>query len=101
MGRDGGLYSNPNEFQPERFDMDGTEAKSSHFAFTPFSAGPRNCIGQKFAVLEMKSTISKILRNFEISLANDTLNAPLVLSAELILISKNPLHFHIQQRIYE
>ena len=31
------------------------------------SAGPRNCIGQKFAVLEMKATVSKILRNFKLS----------------------------------
>lgn len=48
----------------------------------------------------MKSTISKILRNFEIHLADDTLNAPLILSAELVLISKNPLNFHVQQRNY-
>lgn len=48
----------------------------------------------------MKSTISKLLRNFEISLAEETLNSPLLLAAELILISKNPLYFHIQQRSY-
>ncbi|KAJ6639207.1 Cytochrome P450 4d1 [Pseudolycoriella hygida] len=56
---------------------------------------PRNCIGQKFAVLEIKSAISKLLRNFEISLAEETLNSPLILSAELILISKNPLNIYL------
>lgn len=98
MGRDSTLYSEPNEFQPERFENDSAESKSSHFTYTPFSAGPRNCIGQKFAVLEMKSTIAKLLRNFEIQLADDT--PPLVLSGELILISKDPLFFHVQQRSY-
>lgn len=100
MGRDSDLYSNADEFQPERFDVDSTENKSSHYMSTPFSAGPRNCIGQKFAVLEMKSTISKLLRNFEFSLAEETANSTLVLAAELILIPKNPLFFHIQQRSY-
>ncbi|XP_037029638.1 cytochrome P450 4d1-like [Bradysia coprophila] len=98
MGRDSTLYSNPDDFQPERFELD--VEKLSHFSYTPFSAGPRNCIGQKFAVLEMKSVIAKILRNFEIRLADDTLNAPLILSAELVLIAKNPLNFHIQPRNY-
>ncbi|XP_053951793.1 cytochrome P450 4d2-like isoform X2 [Anastrepha ludens] len=63
--RDPDYFPDPEAFKPERFNSE-SDAKISHFAYTPFSAGPRNCIGQKFAVYEMKSTISKILRNFEI-----------------------------------
>lgn len=33
----------------------------------PDHLGPRNCIGQKFAMYEMKSACTKIIRNFEIS----------------------------------
>lgn len=36
------------------------------FAFVPFSAGSRNCIGQRFALMEEKVVISWVLRNFKI-----------------------------------
>ena len=36
------------------------------FAYVPFSAGARNCIGQKFALMEEKVVLSKIIRRFEI-----------------------------------
>ncbi|XP_065366483.1 cytochrome P450 4d2-like [Calliphora vicina] len=63
--RDPDYFSNPDDFKPERFESESDE-KINPFAYTPFSAGPRNCIGQKFAMLEMKSTLSKMLRHFEL-----------------------------------
>lgn len=67
--RDPEYFPDPDAFKPERFSAEEiTEGanKINPFAYTPFSAGPRNCIGQKFAMLEMKSTISKVLRHFEL-----------------------------------
>jgi len=66
MGINASIWNDPREFQPERFELDNI-ASLSPFAYLPFSMGPRNCIGQKFALLEMKSLISKVLMNFEIS----------------------------------
>ena len=63
--RDPDYFYKPNDFIPERFSAESNE-KIAAFASTPFSAGPRNCIGQKFAMLEMKSTVSKVLRHFEL-----------------------------------
>ncbi|XP_037269503.2 cytochrome P450 4V2 [Rhipicephalus microplus] len=54
----------PNSFKPERF----MEAKSMHnFGFAPFSAGPRNCLGQKFALREEKILLTHVIRRFNVT----------------------------------
>ncbi|CAG9797889.1 unnamed protein product [Chironomus riparius] len=53
------VFENPDEFIPERFLKD-----LPAFAFIPFSAGQRNCIGQKFAMTSIKTNIINILRQF-------------------------------------
>ncbi|XP_030377910.1 cytochrome P450 4d2-like [Scaptodrosophila lebanonensis] len=64
--RDPEYYPEPEKFKPERFSNEENAAKINPFTYVPFSAGPRNCIGQKFAMLELKSTVSKILRHYEL-----------------------------------
>ncbi|KAJ3629676.1 hypothetical protein MTP99_014053 [Tenebrio molitor] len=58
-------YPKPEIFDPERFSLEN-QSQRHNYAFIPFSAGPRNCVGQKFAMLEMKATIIKILKKFKI-----------------------------------
>ncbi|XP_061386436.1 probable cytochrome P450 4ac1 [Musca vetustissima] len=63
--RDPRHYPNPTKFEPERFLPENSMDRHP-FAFVPFSAGSRNCIGQKFAILEMKAVLVALLSNFEI-----------------------------------
>ncbi|KAH8416603.1 hypothetical protein KR222_010998 [Zaprionus bogoriensis] len=102
MLRDPHEFYAPNEFRPERFaSCDTAQSQQQQpqphaFSNIAFSAGPRNCIGQKFAVLEMKSVISKVLQNYEL-LPLGPAPRPAV---SLVLRSANGIHMGMRSRLH-
>lgn len=98
MGLNPKLFDNPTKFRPERFDLDNVLEKKNNFSYLPFSAGPRNCIGQKFAMLDMKSVISKLLRHYRLELADEEKLAEPVIAVEVILKPINGINFHLIPR---
>lgn len=66
------LYPEPNKFIPERF-TEGNKKKRESVAYLPFGAGPRNCIGNRFALLEIKLTLANILSKFKFERCDKTI----------------------------
>ena len=58
--RDEKYYSNPDVFDPERFN-DENKKNIDPSIYMPFGVGPRNCIGSRFALLETKIIFYHIL----------------------------------------
>lgn len=86
------IYRDPESFRPERY-LAGDHIHP--FAHVAFSAGPRNCIGQKFAMLELKCTLSTLLRAFVMHPVEDFEPQ---LMAQLILNSRNGIQVRLTLR---
>ncbi|TAE91264.1 MAG: cytochrome P450, partial [Runella slithyformis] len=64
------LWENPNAFQPERFENEQAKARQK-FAHFPFGGGPRFCIGNNFAMMEMVLALVMIVQRFDFKLLNE------------------------------
>ncbi|KAG9157621.1 hypothetical protein Leryth_014133 [Lithospermum erythrorhizon] len=68
--------SDVTEFNPARFEGGIAKACKSPQAYMPFGVGTRTCVGQHFAMMELKIMLSLILSNFSLSLAPSYKHCP-------------------------
>lgn len=86
-------WREPEAFRPERFDA-AHEAERPRFAYMPFAAGPRHCIGETLALYEMYMHLYKVARRYRLVQVS---NQPLELEAHINLRTRHPLMMKLEK----
>ena len=71
LHRDPQKWPEPEQFRPERFSKEN-RANINWTYWQPFGAGPRNCVGIRFALLEIKLALAKLLIKFKLEASPNT-----------------------------
>lgn len=77
-------WQNPNQFNSERFFQNNGNI-IDRYAFYPFGAGPRTCLGMSMALIEMKVILLEILSSHRFVISG----APPIADARLTIFSRN------------
>lgn len=84
------LYDEPGTFRPNRWGTDD----HPEYAYFPFGAGPRICIGRRFALLEARLVLARLLQQFRI----EPVTTELDLAASMTLAPTNPVEMRLHER---
>lgn len=69
------VFTNPDAFEPERFEPDRNEQKTQ-YGYLGFGAGMHQCMGQQFGLLQVKTILSVLFRNFEFEIIDKEFPQP-------------------------
>ncbi|XP_077195913.1 thromboxane-A synthase isoform X2 [Paroedura picta] len=90
------IWPEPEKFIPERFTAEAKRQRHP-FAYLPFGAGPRGCIGVQLGLMEIKITLLRILQKFRFETCPET-EVPLQLKSQATLGPKNGVYIKIASR---
>ncbi len=94
LHRDPTLWPNPDRFDPDRF-APGRDKERHPFAYIPFGAGPRLCIGNQFALMEMQILLALFARRFTLK---GPPAKPVGLQPLITLRPKQPIQLFVERR---
>ncbi|XP_076696182.1 cytochrome P450 3A9-like [Callospermophilus lateralis] len=89
-------WPEPEKFYPERFSKKNKDSINP-YVYMPFGNGPRNCIGMRFALMNMKLALIRLLQNFSFHPCKET-QIPLKLSKTPFLQPEKPIVLKVVSR---
>uniref|UniRef100_A0A3Q3EKN4 unspecific monooxygenase n=1 Tax=Labrus bergylta TaxID=56723 RepID=A0A3Q3EKN4_9LABR len=90
------LWPEPKEFRPDRFSKENKQ-NIRPYTYLPFGAGPRNCIGMRFALLMVKLALVEVLQNYSFSVCDET-EIPLKMDPEGLVGPLKPIKLKVVTR---
>ncbi|CAH0561307.1 unnamed protein product [Brassicogethes aeneus] len=93
------IYPDPDKFDPERFS-DENKAKRHPSTWMPFGLGPRECIGLRFALMQVKVCLVKVLKDYDVTLNEKTI-VPLTFQKQgIFLVSEGGIWINVSKQNY-
>ncbi|XP_004617399.1 cytochrome P450 3A12-like isoform X1 [Sorex araneus] len=96
LHKDPELWTEPEEFHPERFSSQNKDSINP-YVYMPFGAGPRNCIGMRFALMSLKLAVVKTLQNFTFKPCEET-QIPVILGKQVLVQPEKPIVLKVESR---
>ncbi|XP_052610745.1 cytochrome P450 3A9 isoform X1 [Peromyscus californicus insignis] len=96
LHRDPKHWPEPEEFHPERFSKKN-QGSINPYTYLPFGDGPRNCIGMRFALMNMKIALVRVLQNFSFQPCKET-QIPLKIAKQGLLQPEKPILLKVVSR---
>ena len=92
--RDSRFFADPEGYDPDRF-APGWEERIPRYAYLPFGAGPRVCIGSGFAIMEARMILATVAQRYKLSLETDETIRPIQL---VTLRPSRPVRMRLDRR---
>nr|QQL94722.1 cytochrome P450 3a40 [Lateolabrax maculatus] len=96
LHRDPELWPEPEEFRPDRFSKQNKQ-NINQYTYLPFGAGPRNCLGMRFALVTVKLALVEVLQNYSFSVCEET-EIPLTMDPEGLVGPLKPIKLKVVTR---
>ena len=88
------FWDNPERFDPTRFEAGRSDVRHK-FAYLPFGAGPRHCIGENFSIFEMLLHLNGTARRFRLRPAEQD---PVTMEARINLRTARDIQMMVEER---